>query len=294
MKWVCLAAVGSLLYGVFGMATAETVLQATPESTSSALIGIDHIPLVVKNLERATRTYQRLGFAIKPGRFHADGIRNAHVKYPDGAGIELITADRASDDLTRQYLGLLSAGEGPAFVSFHTADLGAVTQRLETSGVGYSLHDGLLDVRAPELEWLFLFAGTNQSPTDRPENFAHPNTADATSAVWIAVSDERPLLAFFSDLGARIEHKQVFVPESRLATVVQSANGEVILLPASRQLIPGRPIVGVVFHVRDLEATRRVLRAGNVRGTRQLQTTSYRSVFVPPAETRGVWLEFRQ
>ena len=273
------------------------VLEATPRAppaSNGALIGIDHIPLVVKDLDRATRTYQRLGFAIKPGRFHADGIRNAHVKYPDGAGIELITADQANDALTRQYLGLLSAGEGPAFVSFHVADLAPVTERLGRSGLDYSEHDGLLDLRAPALEWLFLFAGTNQSPTDRPENFAHPNTADATSAVWIAVSDATPLVAFFTSLGAQIEHKQVFVPEPRLATVVQSANGEIILLPASRQLLAGRPIVGVVFHVRDLDATRRVLRAGNVQGIRQLQTTSYRSVFVPPSQTHGVWLEFRQ
>jgi hypothetical protein len=51
------------------------------------LFGIDHIPLVVKYLDDAAEAYRRLGFAIKPGRPHADGIRNAHAKFPDGAGI---------------------------------------------------------------------------------------------------------------------------------------------------------------------------------------------------------------
>ena len=48
------------------------------------VIGIDHIPVVVTDLERAQADYRAMGFAIKPGRFHADGIRNAHVKFPDG------------------------------------------------------------------------------------------------------------------------------------------------------------------------------------------------------------------
>ena len=75
-------------------------LAAEVTSRVTATIGIDHIPLAVNDLASATETYRRLGFAIKPGRFHADGIRNNHVKFEDGAGIELITASAPTDALT--------------------------------------------------------------------------------------------------------------------------------------------------------------------------------------------------
>jgi hypothetical protein len=47
--------------------------------------------VVVKDLNAASERYQALGFTLKPGRLHADGIRNNHVKFPDGSGIELIS-----------------------------------------------------------------------------------------------------------------------------------------------------------------------------------------------------------
>jgi len=58
---------------------------------------LDHIPVVVTDLERGQANFRAMGFAIKPGRFYADGIQNAHVKFPDGTEIERITASKATD-----------------------------------------------------------------------------------------------------------------------------------------------------------------------------------------------------
>jgi catechol 2,3-dioxygenase-like lactoylglutathione lyase family enzyme len=262
-------------------------------SETNALVGIDHIPLVVANLDEAAETYRRLGFAIKPGHPHPDSIRNEHVKFPDGAGIELITASEPLDETASRYLQMRSQGEGPAYVSFHTGDMTALKRRLDRLGQAYSVHDNLLELTNPTLKWLFVFEGTNQSPTDRPEHFAHPNTADATQAVWIAGGDQRQMLAFFQGLGARIERRYVHVPEPTWVTVAAVANGEVIFLPSSRQLIPGRPIVGVVMHVRHVSAVTRVLQSTGVSSIRQTVGSS-RSIFIAPQEARGVWLEFRQ
>ena len=54
------------------------------------------------------------------------------------------------------------------------------------------------------------------------------------------------------------------------ATVLDLENGRVVLLPGSRQLIKGRPIVGAEFDVSKKEARQ--------------------DVFIPPAETHGLWL----
>ena len=62
----------------------------TPQAPES-VPGPDHIPVVVRDLERAAATYRPLGFSLKPGRPHANGIRNVHVRFPDGSGVELLT-----------------------------------------------------------------------------------------------------------------------------------------------------------------------------------------------------------
>ena len=258
---------------------------------------LDHIPFVVKDLEQAAETYRRLGFHIKPGRFHADGIRNDHVKFPDGAGIELITAPAATDDLTRHYTQLISQGEGPAYVSFHASSQKALIAAVESIDEPYSLEGNLLTFRSESLQWLFLGEGSNRSPTDLPGHFAHPNGANATLAVWIACSDrdKERALRLFRALGATVGQKIVRVPDPLRTTVATVENGgEVIFLPSKRQLLPGRPIVGIVFRTRDLSAAHQVLRTAGVEGPRSVETPAYRSLIVSPHDTRGVWLELRE
>ncbi|HEY6924369.1 MAG TPA: VOC family protein [Steroidobacteraceae bacterium] len=261
------------------------------------LIGIDHIPFVVKDLEQAAETYRRLGFVIKPGRFHADGIRNSHIKFPDGAGIELITAPAATDDLTRRYTRMISQGEGPASVSFHSSSEPALIAAAESIDEPYSLEGNLMTFRNESLRWLFLSEGSNRSPTDRPEHFAHPNGASATLAVWIACDDHDRgrALRLFRSLGATVGQKVVRVPDPLRTTVATIENGgEVIFLPIKRQLLAGRPIVGIVFRTRDLSAADQALRSAGVKDLESVETPAYRSLLVSPHDTCGVWLEFRE
>jgi hypothetical protein len=79
--------------------------------------GLSHVPTAVKDLRQASEDFARLGFALKPGRPHANGIRNNHIKFRDGTELELITASRSVDSLTASYLRFLSRGDGPAFLS---------------------------------------------------------------------------------------------------------------------------------------------------------------------------------
>ncbi len=91
-------------------------------AVAAPIAGIDHMPFAVRDLDRAEATFRELGFAIKPGRPHDNGIHTALVKFPDGSGIELITAKSPVDDLTRRYVELLRQGEGPGFFALHVRD----------------------------------------------------------------------------------------------------------------------------------------------------------------------------
>ena len=235
---------------------------------ASSIAGLDHVPIAVRDLEAAARTYRGLGFVLKPGRPHANGIRNLHAKFPDGTELELISAPRATDDLTRTYVRHLRDGDGPAFLAFFAPE----------------------GPPPPGAPGYVFFGRRNQSPTDRPGHFAHPNTARSLAAVWLAgeLAAERGLLAA---AGATLVDEDVHVPERVRATVARLREGEVLLLPPSRSMIRGRPIVGVTVRVADLAAARRAL-AGNGVATRG--AGSGPTVFVPPEAAHGLWLELRE
>lgn len=247
---------------------ASSVANAAP---STPIVGIDHMPLIVKDLDQATNDYRRIGFAIKPGRPHDNGIRNDHVKFPDGAGIELLMAPEARDAMTSDYVALLKQGEGPAYIGFHARKFKEFVATLDAAHIGRTTEDGLLMLKEPGLGFMF-FLQDNRAPNDRPEHFAHANGAVAMTGVWIATADAERITRIFAALGGIARKKKVLAPEPVEATVITVENGRVVLLPESRQLVKGRPIIGAEFDVPKKDGKR--------------------DVFVAPAETHGIWLHF--
>ena len=56
------------------------------------LTRLDHLVILVRDLELASADFERLGFAVTPGGEHADGLtRNALVPFEDGTYLELVS-----------------------------------------------------------------------------------------------------------------------------------------------------------------------------------------------------------
>jgi catechol 2,3-dioxygenase-like lactoylglutathione lyase family enzyme len=266
------------------------VVLVTPDPV---VVGLDHVPIAVTDLARAADDYRALGFALKPGRPHDDGIQNQHVKFADGTELELITAPTARDALTTTYRRHLERGEGPAFMALFAPDMAAADARLTALAIAHARSGGAIDFPAAGgLGYIFL-SGRNKSPTDLPEHFAHANTAESLIRVWLAGDDlfrERRLLV---DLGAALGETSVHVPEPMRAAVARLQDGgDVLLLPGSRQVVPGRRVVGVTLRVANLETARAILRQAQTKAPDVVSSPYGRSVFLPPSRTHGIWLEF--
>ena len=78
----------------------------------SPIAGLDHVPVVVSQLPDARSAYHALGFSLKPGRLHEGGMLNAHVKFADGSGVELVDPPAsATSGVSRLYFDHLQEGE---------------------------------------------------------------------------------------------------------------------------------------------------------------------------------------
>ncbi len=54
------------------------------------LTGIDHIVIVVNNLDVASTQFETAGFTVTPGGSHPTGTYNALIPFQDGSYFELI------------------------------------------------------------------------------------------------------------------------------------------------------------------------------------------------------------
>lgn len=259
---------------------------------TQAIVGLDHIPTVVPDLERAQDTYRRLGFSVKPGRAHANGLRNSHVKFEDGSGIELIAPPHeATDELTRDYRERLKHGEGPAYLSLHARDKQALIAALNAAEIAFE-DGGVLTLSDPRLKFLF-FVQDNRSPTDRPEHFAHANSANAMTGVWLALDEpasaalKRLLLA----LGAKHTHETAHAPGTVRADVFRVENGRIVVVRKRGATDDTRSIFGAEFRVRSIVETERRLRASKLGFER---TGRSRIVRVKAGLAHGLRLEFHE
>ncbi|NJO88447.1 MAG: hypothetical protein HC831_05355 [Chloroflexia bacterium] len=44
-------------------------------------VKIDHVICIVKDIEKAIKYYENIGFTVKKGRLHKNGLINAHIKF---------------------------------------------------------------------------------------------------------------------------------------------------------------------------------------------------------------------
>jgi hypothetical protein len=264
---------------------------SSPAAQDAVVQGLDHIPLAVKDLDRSKADFAALGFALKPGRPHENGLRNAHLKFADGTEIELITVAAATDALTSEYYKWLEGGDGAAFLGLYAPDLRALSERLSKLGLTLERRGNLGTFSEPGALRRLFFSRRQRSPTDRPEHFAHANTAFSLVGVWLAgAAAEEQLLPM---LGAAPIETPPCGPLGAGSTALALPEGEGVFLLATAQLAPGRPIVAATVAVRSLEAAAAVLHGARVRYHR-LASCTRDSLWVGPADAHGLWLELWQ
>jgi len=251
--------------------------------------GLDHAPVAVNDLDKAAADFERLGFVIKPGRAHDDGISNRHVKFPNGGGIELITAHDPTDDLARQYADWLKGGDGPSLWSLYGPDLPALAHALTAAGYQATNQGDVVSAPAAEATIRLFFADRLRSPTDGPNYWAHPNTAYKLAAVWLAADPGKMRLLL--KLGARRGGAPACAPfDSHAAAYVLPVEGDAVMLTSRIVRTPSHTMVGLSVLVRSLAAARRVLTANGVPVI-EPKACGRHSLWIAPEQAHGVWLE---
>jgi hypothetical protein len=286
-------AAGALLLACGGGAPAPAATAAAPPAAAAAL-HLDHVPIAVRSLDAAVAAYERLGFRIKPGRPHANGILNAFPKFADGSYLELITAPAAVDGQTARLVEFLEAGEGGRLLALRADSVAALAPTFDAAGVETAVARfgrafNLLSFGDGALGGIFLI-DYPVPVRDSARLLDHPNTATGIAAAWLSDS-------LFDALAA--------LPA--LFVVTGSATGAVIRLTGGGELrrarhFPAAPgghaapaahlrVAGVTLQVRDLAAARRAIRGGTGAELPLVPGPTGPRLVVPPALAAGIWLE---
>lgn len=171
------------------------------------MLTLDHLVILVGDLDQAVADYQALGFAITPGGTHADGLtHNALVVFADGTYLELIAFVDPTDtrDNVWGWRQFVPTGGGLIDYCAASPDLTKETERLRHDGlaVGEPSDGGRQRPDSKQLRWRsarfdqphrelpFLIEDVTpralRVPTD---HISHPNGIVAVSELTIVVDD---------------------------------------------------------------------------------------------------------
>jgi catechol 2,3-dioxygenase-like lactoylglutathione lyase family enzyme len=104
--------------------------------------GIDHLVILVDDLDTGIGQYRELGFTVTPGGRHPRFTHNALVTFADGSYLELI-AFYETDNVTHRWYGYRDSGGGLIDHALGTDDLEAELAGARQRGVSYAgPHDG--------------------------------------------------------------------------------------------------------------------------------------------------------
>jgi hypothetical protein len=161
---------------------------------------IDHVVVVVRDLEEASRDYEQLGFTVIPGGRHPVGTHNGLIPFADGSYIEIIAFYREAPD--HRWWEALQRGERLVDFCMQTDDLAGDTRKFRDGGI--KINDPVPWSRMRpdgyELKWLLSLATGNdrgvapfliQDLTPReervPANVQHENGAVGIESVTVAI-----------------------------------------------------------------------------------------------------------
>jgi len=120
--------------------------------------GIDHLVIVVNDLEQAAGDYERLGFTVVPGGRHPVGSHNALIAFGDGSYLEIISFYREA--LDHRWWQPLQKGERLVDYCLQTDDLEGDTKKFRAAGAAIDDPVPWSRIRPDgyELKWLLSLA----------------------------------------------------------------------------------------------------------------------------------------
>jgi len=164
--------------------------------------GIDHVVIVVNELESAIASYSRAGFTVVRGGKHPIGTHNALIAFADGSYFELIAFLKPNTG--HPWQTALDKGGGIIDFCMRTDDLAADVESMHRAGAkignpspltrdrpdGYHL-SWVLAIPAPPFNGQLPFLIKDETPRDErvPRERSHANGATGIRTLAIAVND---------------------------------------------------------------------------------------------------------
>lgn len=190
----------------------KIIADAIVENNDVNFLSIDHVPIVVNNLDTIERILKTdFHFTIKNGREHF-GIKNCFIKFSDGTYLEFILPTDSTKRIGAYYQKQLAEKQGGTSLAIAVHSVDSIKQYLNARKISYTTDsNSTWKTLMPDNMKLFYIEYADQSWKDNEKNTTHSNNAHSLQSVWY-ISENMPAdIMKFTKLGLKYKGKSSFL-----------------------------------------------------------------------------------
>jgi catechol 2,3-dioxygenase-like lactoylglutathione lyase family enzyme len=329
-----LIAICAALFFVYPLTDLVAQNKKQNDSVLGAGDGLDHVGILVRDLEAAKDTYRdTLGFWIQPrGVFNVNtsGIKTSSAFFEDGSYLYLIAVNDLETVRQKRasYLAFLEKHEGAKFLILKVSSAERTAKFLRARGLDVNDPDTRTvmtpgaKVMPPPIGWAVTFK-TPILPADsvsffQPASAAaneerirqsnasgrthHANTAKRIAAVWMVVRDLKAATKAFELAGLAAGERRKFPELGAAGREIEAGGGRIVLLEpkgktgkaASFLAERDEGIMGVSIEVGSLTTARALLEKNTKRNFVSYSGPYGDSILIPAELANGLWIEMFQ
>lgn len=296
--------------------------------------GVDHVGVGVRDLTKAQRDYQQLGFKVSEGGHFPGGLFNSIIDFENKTYLELLSVKEAQGNTASQgdaaeIADFVKKHEGAMFLGLNVSSAKDAASYLKTQNFdvegpdpGSLMKEG--ETKPPPPQWYSV--GTADKPAPNKLGFSvpiflieylssdwyekarkegrteHPNTAIGIHTVWFAVHDLKSQLRTLRDAGFEADESRDLQLLGARGRELKAGSGTMILLESSDKSSVlqkylsdhDEGIIAVSVEVSDLSKAHRMAESATNSKIGIYKGTYGQSFLLSPDVTHGVWLEMFQ
>ena len=250
----------------------------------------DHVIIGTEDISLSKNFFSSiLGFTIKEGRSHSNGIKNFFIEFKDNSELELITVINTKDEISKIYKSLIKQKKYGMQFALRTDKLNEIKRHFAVLNKNYDVIDenntyavlskSEFDERLP----LFFIQYKIQSFNSITD---HPNQTNGISSIWFSTPKLRHTILDLADFGFLLVDTTKIEGISNKLALMKNDNFEIILMEDNNYKISG-----VTIRLDDLSKMRKRLDDNNVKYS-AYRNEKGNNILLNPETTKSIWIEF--
>ncbi len=250
----------------------------------------DHVIIGSSNLNNSVKMFAKLGFSIKEGRIHQNGIKNNFVEFNDGSEIEIIEINNPSNNLSSEYSKMINQKKYGLQFALRISEPEKLNSSFtQTNSIfsEYNKNNVYSTISTPSVNQKLPFFFINYKNGNNNTITNHVNKANGISSVWFSTKDIKQTARELVDFGFEAIGNYKIPEMNRKIVQFKNHNFGIILIESDNY-----GVSGVTIGVEDFKLISDLITTNFDNKSIRQNDNNRNSIFINPTITNSIWIEF--